>query len=159
MKKKSRLKFKKVHLLVLVAVLFYIGLVFLAKGGLPWTTNTTSPQQAQGVRPEKKIEISGVKINDFMSQGGSQGTPSYYTIEKTADYHLFYIPSQELFYISITSYPFDKNRTQAEAAFLTALGIGQQEACKLKVDLTTPAYANPDQAGEIFGLSFCNGQE
>lgn len=153
---KSKFKFKKIHLLAIAAVLFGLSLIFLGKVNLYKTTNTKSPQQSQETKSEEKIEISGVKVNNFISQKtGGENSSGYYTIAQTADFHIFYIPTQELFYVSITSYPFDENRTKAEGGFLTALGIEKEEACKLKVDITTPAYANPDKAGEVYGLSFC----
>ena len=60
-----------------------------------------------------------------------------------------------MFFISVVSWPFDEHRLVAEADFLDKLGITDDEACRLNVDETTPAFANPDKAGKTYALSFC----
>lgn len=57
--------------------------------------------------------------------------------------------------ISIVQSPFEEVRLKAEAFFLEKLNIDKEAACKLKVNITTMRFANPNQAGQTFPLSFC----
>lgn len=144
MKPKSKTnKFFKIVLLTSLVIL----LGFLLIKNEDGKTDVPSDQA-----PQVKIEVSGVKVNDFIKNSREE---SYITIDKTKDYHLFYIPDQELFYISITSYPFDEHVVSAEDKLLVSLGITKEEACKLNVDITTPTYANPEKAGVVYDLSWC----
>ncbi len=102
------------------------------------------------------ITISGVQVKDFTKGIENANEKSYITLSKNDDYHIFYIPSQTLFYISVLNSPFDKYKLEAEKKFLEDLEINQNEACKLNVDMTTPNAVNPDHAGQIYHLSYCN---
>ena len=118
-------------------------------------------KENRAVKEREKIEISGVKVTNFLEpiispSNSKEGLPSFVTINQTPDHHIFYIPADELFFISITSYPFDKHLPTAEKAMLQALAITEDEACNLNVDISTPSFANPDRAGEIYDLSFCS---
>lgn len=155
-KKKYQFKFKSIYLLVVATILFIASLIVTRSDIIPGLSNKSFLlEKGKNVLSEKKIEISGVKVADFINESANNEQPSFYTILRTSDFHLFYIPDQKLFYISITSYPFDEFRPLAEKQFLQSLGISQEEACKLDVDIATPMFANPDKAGEIYGLSFC----
>jgi hypothetical protein len=57
--------------------------------------------------------------------------------------------------ISIVRSPFEEVRQKAETTFLEKLNITKEDACNLKVLITTMRFANPDQAGQTFHLSFC----
>ncbi len=95
---------------------------------------------------------------DFYQITNTNGldTEEYKTIAyKKGYYHLFYFAPEELFIISIQRYPFDEIRPIAEQEFLKTLAIGEEDACKLNVELTTPGYANPGKAGKTYSLSFC----
>jgi len=153
----DKYKFKPIHLLVFAIVLLIVTLIATRKGSLTSQINLPSTDKNQGsaVEDKERIEISGVKVADFIDKTNGGTVPSYYTISQSADYHIFYITADNLFFISITSYPFDKHRSVAEQNLIDALAISKDDACKLNVDITTPAYANPDKAGEIYGLSFC----
>ena len=137
-------RFLKITFLFLLAI--FVGFL-LAK------TQVQKNEIETGQSMQPKIEVSGVKVNDFIKGGREE---SFITIDKTKDYHVFYIPAQELFYISITSYPFEEHIVNAENSLLEKLGITEEEACKLNVDVTTPAYANTEKAGVVYGLSFCS---
>ena len=159
-------KFRPSHLLIFAVAFLIITLITIRKGGSTGRINLISTNKNQGsaVEEKERIEISGVKVLDFISKETSSlinqidqvKSSSYYTLAQTPDYHIFYFPPDELFFISITSYPFDEHRPVAELKLLEILAISRDEACKLNVDITTPAYANPDNAGEVFKLSFCN---
>lgn len=154
---KFKYKFKPNHLLIFAAILFIGTLIVTQRRDLSKNINLTSIDNNQEtvVGEKQRIEISGVKVADFIDKTSQDITPSYYTIAQSSDYHIFFMPADELFFISITSYPFDEHRGIAEQKLLEVLAITEEDACKLNVDITTPAYANPDKAGEVFKLSFC----
>lgn len=154
---KIKYKLKVIHLFFFAIVVFILSLLATRNKSLSQRINLPSNKQKQSsALAVKRIEISGVKVADFIS-GTNQGeSPSYYTIAKSADYHIFFLPTDEVFFISITSYPFDEHRGVAEQKLLEILAITKNDACKLNVDITTPAYANPDKAGEVYNLSFCS---
>src|SRR3972149_4984703 len=147
MTKRKKYKFKPVHLLIFAVAFLIITLITIRKGGSTGRINLISTNKNQGsaVEEKERIEISGVKVADFFNKTNEDNTSSYYTIDKTPDYHIFYISSDELFFISITSYPFDEHRSVAELKLLEILAISKDAACKLNVDITTPAYANPNK--------------
>jgi hypothetical protein len=76
-------------------------------------------------------------------------------IGQTPMYDINYNVSDSSFIISILSLPFNTSQQAAEAAFLSSLGISQQDACKLKVYEGVPAYVSDQYIGESFPLSFC----
>jgi hypothetical protein len=76
-------------------------------------------------------------------------------IEDTNDYRILYIKRKDQFSIGIFSSPFEKQRQKAEKAFLSILNITEEKACELNVVTTTPMFANPEEAGKIYSLSFC----
>ncbi len=76
-------------------------------------------------------------------------------IRQTPTYDINYNVSDSSFIISILSLPFDTARQAAEAEFLSALGISQQDACRLKVYEGVPAYVSDQYIGQLFPLSFC----
>jgi len=94
-------------------------------------------------------------MNDFTKGIENFDKKSYVTISRTDNFHIFYLPDQTLFYITISASPFNEQKDAAEKVFLEKLGITPEEACKLNVDVATPASANPDNAGQIYKLSFC----
>jgi len=102
---------------------------------------------------KEKIEISGVKVNDFTQKAQSDNYSI--TILKEKNYHIFYFKKENKFLISIVGYPFDMWREEGEKAFVDVLGISKRNACKLNVEISTPYFANPDKAGQQYPLSFC----
>ena len=143
-------------------VVFILILVVLLIKQLPVSQQTTlgpSNRKSASVQEVERIEISGIEVNDFIKNTASninESGKSFTSVARTGDYHIFYIPPDELFVISITSYPFDEHRPLAENVLLDTLAISQEEACTLNVDVTTPMFANPDKAGEVYVLSFCS---
>lgn len=57
--------------------------------------------------------------------------------------------------INIILSPFEQIKTEAEQKFLELLNITQAQACSYNVIITTPHYANPEEAGKTYYLSFC----
>ena len=105
-----------------------------------------------------KIKISGVEVNNFYKEATEIKKDGFAKFIDKKDYQIMYIPVDNSFLISILSSPFDEIRTEAEKALLDKLKISQQEACYLKVNITTPSYANPEYAGKNYGLSFCENK-
>lgn len=148
--KKSK-RTNKSLLIILLTLLAVLGGSLLAEKQVK--INKIPTQTSQGRL--NKIEISGVTMNDFYKFDQPKHD-EYATISKTQAYHIFYIPDQNLFYISITYPPFEQNRIAAEEDFLDKLGITKEDACELDVDLTTPGFVGNSEAGKVYHLSFCS---
>lgn len=83
---------------------------------------------------------------------GSDGDVKFIDKER---HEAYYIASQDMITLSIIASPFDFSRLQAEQDLLQTLQISQQEACTMNVAITTPSFVNPENAGVIYRLSFC----
>jgi len=140
---------------IVILLTFLILFLFVAVKIIKRQNRDVKPPPSKSSQSEKTIEISGVKMKDFTNGIERADQQSYITLSRTKDYHIFYIPSQTVFFVSIVSYPFDTYVAIAEADLLDKLSIPEKEACKLTVDITTPAFANPDKAGKTYDLSFC----
>jgi hypothetical protein len=100
--------------------------------------------------PQEIVDNAPVQPVPFPS-GGFEGV-----VFPTSDaYDIQYYGTIEQFLIFINAAPFEPHRQDAEGAFLTVLGISEEEACTLDVTIRTPAFVNPDQGGREFPLSFC----
>lgn len=103
----------------------------------------------------KTIEVSGVPVNNpYISPVQLSQMGDSLMVEQPG-YSLVYLKPFGQFLISITASPFAENRQLAETAFLSRLGITQNQACQLKVTITTPLSINPNEAGQNYPLSFC----
>jgi hypothetical protein len=80
----------------------------------------------------------------------------YFTFSQSAGYKFLYNPNNGSFAISINAGPILQTIPQAEAAFLTALGVSKADACKLSVTVGVASVASSDLAGKALGLSFCS---
>lgn len=102
------------------------------------------------------IFIGGVRVRDFTKTPQRILSNGHLLVTDPGTYQLFYYPESQSFLISILSSPFETVRRQAEQEFLRKLDISQQDACQLKASMTTPAFANPQEAGKMYRLSFCS---
>ncbi len=103
----------------------------------------------------RKINISGVSVNDFTKTSRPiEETTEFYVTEKS-NYAIIYDSKDNSFLIGILSSPFETNRQTAEEGFLQTLGITKENACLLTVTESTPHFVNPNNAGIIYKLSFC----
>ncbi len=90
-------------------------------------------------------------------------TPDPYTVNGTkkiyvddgAPYSITANKDSSYYKILITKSPFQKYRLEAEQKLLDELKLSQKKACALDVEITTPRFANPDEAGQVYKLSFC----
>lgn len=147
-------------LFVSVIVIFGTTLVFFGlqnKSTNETTLGTPSLFQAlqNGLGGAKKLNIDGVETEDFLKTSKDANSNGDKLVTDQKDYQIVYYPSQKSFLISVVSSPFEENRKKAEEEFLTRLNIRQEEACKLKVTITTPYFANPKESGKGYGLSWC----
>jgi hypothetical protein len=78
-------------------------------------------------------------------------------IENPGDYVITYNVPDSSFVISLMSLPLEAARVAAESAFLSKLGISEQDACKLNVYEGVPIGVSDQYPGESFPLSFCGG--
>lgn len=103
----------------------------------------------------KTIEVSGVTVKNPYISPVEIDPKGDSLMQKDPVYSLVYLKPFEEFIISITASPFEENRKKAEQAFLLRMGVTQEDACKLKVTITTPLSINPNEAGNKYPLSFC----
>jgi len=71
------------------------------------------------------------------------------------DYQIIYFKKNDEFLISILKSPFEQLRKTAEEEFFEMTESDKTTICQLNVVITTPLFANPELAGQIFHLSFC----
>jgi len=71
------------------------------------------------------------------------------------EYQILYQEAYDSFLISINTAPFEEARKKAEQSFLSLIESSESVACKLKVEIVTPNFANPEFSGQKFPLSFC----
>ena len=121
----------------------------------PIITNPTLVPPNIPIPTGETINISGVNVKNPYATPVKIDTQGDSLMQEQASYNLVYLKPFNEFLISITASPFDINRKIAEDAFLKRMGITQQDACKLKVTITTPLSVNPNEAGQNYPLSFC----
>jgi hypothetical protein len=103
----------------------------------------------------ERLVIGGVEVNNFYN-GLSRTNPEGDTlIVDRENYQVVYFPSSESFAVTVLGSSFNAVRGAAEEEFLRILDVDSLEACRLEVVISTPFFANPEIAGESFGLSFC----
>lgn len=102
------------------------------------------------------FEISGITVpNFFKSSENVDEIIGEVMVVDHPNYKIFYYPLDQGFLIPIIASPFEKVKPKAEEALLQTLEIGKDDACKLKVEITTASGVNPQQAGFSHKLSWC----
>ena len=101
------------------------------------------------------ITISGVKMKDFYKSDPKVNERGDVTLADEEGFDILYFSKENSFLISILGSPFESVRIDGEREFLNLLNINETEACKLDVAITTPLFANRNEAGKIYKLSFC----
>jgi hypothetical protein len=107
------------------------------------------------VSDKDKITVSNVEVENFTKDAEVVSRGETYLLEENQDFHIIARKKEGQFLISILGAPFSEKRARAEDAFVKKLGITREEACKLNVVITTPAFANKAEAGKNYPLSFC----
>ena len=122
---------------------------------------STSPTSSSIIAPTGNTLSIGtsngsVAMNNFYNNAAyiSQADQTL-VIADVSNYVITYNISDSSFGIILLSLPLETTRQIAEAGFLAALGIAQQNACKLDVREWAPANVSPQYIGQSFPLSFC----
>ena len=144
---------------VVVLVIWIVGFI-IGKNEKKEVVEIPSPIPTATPKPlnipeSPKIKVSGVEVNNFYREAIIIGNDGYALFEKTSKYKIAYIPVDKSFLISILDNPFEDVKKEAEKAFLQKLGITQEDACLLNVNIATNIRINPSYAGKNYKLSFC----
>lgn len=133
---------KKIIILIIISIIVVIiGYLFIKSPKNPFSPTL----------PQPNLDSTNQTVPDF-------GNNSYFqTLSESSDgaFDILYLPKEDRYLISIYHSPFATNQKLAEKAFLDNLKIDPTQACKLKVVVSTPYFANPDESGQEFPLSFC----
>jgi len=144
---------------ILIVAIWIVGSIIARKEELQKKTLQTpmpSPTQIPYLIPESAtIEVGGVEVNNFYKDAILTGNDGYALFDKTPKYKIAYIPVDQSFLISIIDNPFEAVRKEAERAFLQKLGVNQENACQLRVNIATNVRVDPTHAGQNYKLSFC----
>jgi len=110
-------------------------------------------------KSEHKIQISTaqgtVSTKEFVSSAQNVFPSNVIFKTTSSDYAISESQSTKSFNIALEAMPLQKSRDEAEADFLSQLGISQSDACKLTVDLGVPISVDSNASGVNYGLSFC----
>ena len=165
------LKNKKILIAVGIVVLSLV--IFVALITNNKETDKTSPDPSQQKTgpyqlPESKINLEEIPTEPDKVIIGETETKNFYksaqainesgsaVVNKSQDYEIVYTPEFSRFNITVLGSPFTQARKTAENKFIETLGINTETACKLNVVVSTPYFANPNESGQSYGLSFCN---
>ena len=75
------------------------------------------------------------------------------------DFQITWLAQTDSYIISVNNSPFETYRQQAEQKFIEILSRPTQALCRLTVSVVTPYFANPDESGIEYFLSFCQKPE
>lgn len=162
---------KKIIIAVLIiGIIIILVLLFLRKpSSVPSTAVPTpasitesptpiiplSPIPEVTTDPSQKITIGNVIMTDFYQAPREITADGNVLIDETDSFGIIYYPRTQVFHISVTASPFETVRKTAEQSFLKTLGITSTNACKLNVEIATPFWANKEESGAIYPMSFC----
>lgn len=163
-------------LLALAAIFFFVsrqsgapglggvtGTLPAAVTSTPVAPATTSTSSATGFVPSVPsggnfvlgTAQGSVTVNNFYAGAKISADGTSVLVAETPAYVISYYAPDSSFNILIEQMPFATVRAEAESAFLQKLGISEQDACKLKVQVGAPIGVDPSHAGQNLGLSFC----
>lgn len=147
-------------LIISIIVLLAVSKVFFEKYH-PTAKLSESPQETTLSADNGKIVIStdqgNVSVNNVFENPIAEFDGV--SFKETSGYQLLYFPDTQMFNITILNPDLQRTRDEAEANFLRTLGISEEDACKLNVNLQVFFQVSEKAAGKNFGLSFCpNGK-
>lgn len=162
---------KIIQIAVLAAIVFAVAFLLIrlfprdktettspGAGGLPPVVLSTSTQPI--VPSGEKVDIGTsrgiVSVKNFY-KNRLPLTPDQDSVffASTEDYNILYFARDSSFSIGLLRKPVQEARGKAEKAFLDALKISKEDACKLDVYLGVPVSVDGDFAGRDYRLSFC----
>lgn len=117
----------------------------------------TLPTVVITIYPADRVIISGVTVKNFFKTAEEITPYGDVVIVNKPEYRILYQANFNQFLVNILSSPFEGVKAQAEKEFLRILDVTALQACSLNVIIATPRFANPDEAGREYGLSFCKG--
>ena len=120
----------------------------------PFPSFIVSPTLSQETTREK-IYVGKVVVNDFYKIAQKVMPNGDVILSDNSDFQLVYFGKSDYFQLSINDSPFEEVKSRSENELLRILNINKEDACSLKLRITTPFYANPDFAGKKYSLSFC----
>lgn len=107
----------------------------------------------------------GIRRTTVSAPAGSSASPTEIPLPtsvvqqiemKKQTYEITRVSSLDEYAIVIYGSPFESARAEAEQAFLQKLGVTPEQACRLKVTISTPVFVNPEESKQTYGLSFCS---
>jgi len=107
-----------------------------------------------------KIEVNGSKygekiyINDIYKNPDRKYAEGV-EFKRTDDYLMNFYARDNLFIITIFNSDVETARQKAEKDFLNILGINQNQACQLSVQVLVPLDVNENYGGQNLGLTYC----
>lgn len=104
-----------------------------------------------------KFISSGVEINNVFKSSNATVTPEkdVIVVDKTG-FQIRYLSQFDQFLITVLNPNFEAGRADAEKALIQSTGVSMEDACKLNVSISTPAYINDQYGGKTFKLSSCS---
>lgn len=109
---------------------------------------------------------NGVTIPDASNTGRYvlAGEPGYCSsgadtcpVASSTNFNIYYNSGAQSFTIALTKEPIGQARLEMEQFLLGALGITQEQLCKLNYLVGVTRYVNPQFTGKNLGFSFCPG--
>ena len=158
---------KKKKIIIIISVTTLILFVIIAnillprKGEIvvpertPVPEGTTETSSKFKIPEGETIETNKETVNNFFNENTKVNSRGDTLIVNAENYHITYFSKEDQFLISILASPFEEVRKVAEIDFIQTLGIDKETACKIGVIITTPSFANKDEAGKNYNLSFC----
>lgn len=161
--------------IVIVVIAAFLAFFFIQKNSssVNTTVSTSSSASAGGTLPSSATSTPVVSTSTTITLGTSEGSVTvnnFYQnaqtitqdgqaviIQNSGEYVITYNVPDSSFAIAILSTPLEAARQAAESAFLSALGISKEDACKLTVYEGVPISVSDEYPGESFPLSFCGG--
>lgn len=156
-----------VFIIIIIAAIF---LWFLFRSSLAPAAPINSGSANAVVSSNEFSPVYQIPASVTITIGTSQGSVTVDNFYKEAlgaedefiilarndNYEINYDTTDSGFYLDIKQPPFAINRTSAELNFLTLLGVGQSDACKLKVAVGAEPAADAGLNGQSLPLSFCS---
>jgi uncharacterized membrane protein len=157
---------KKIILYILIPAFFIIiiGTLFILNRNKKAADNNTTNQESnsnESTNAEKitiKTTTGEISVNNFRKNAEVIENGNEYFVDKDK-YNISYDPSYQGFIATLlVNQDIENTRKEAENDFINALGISQEDACKLKVFLyVSAALTDNEELYQNHGLSFCPG--
>lgn len=164
---------KKLLIVIIACMLISLlgGVFWYLRNSGPWNpieTGTNTPNKSSTAIPPGMLKLtdgSNIPIPEFIVKNEATTTLSADAFRDIAgndysDYRITYLPynkqnSQIEFAIILNALPLSKTRRDAENILRSRLGVGNQELCKMDINVYVFGAIAEEYAGQNLGLSFC----